>query len=263
MAIASTKPASSTVIGRIPYTNCIPYFHGFPEHAAWQWADLSPRQLGRQAGDGALMAGALPLADFLRLADTFERLGPLGIAVRARCGSVMLFSRKPARQLDGATVAVTEATSTSALLLRLILERHFHIAPKTYARGPATDDADAVLLIGDEALKFHAQDRRYPYETDLAFEWWLWQHLPFVFAVWAVRKDAAAADKQQLSRLLQHQLAMNTARLEELAKARAPSLGLPPEEVRRYLASFIYRLSEPEEEGITRFRSLVEEHRLL
>ena len=209
------------------------------------------------------MAGPMALADFLRLNETFERLGNLGIAVRGRCGSVLLFSRKPARQLDGEIIAVTEETSTTALLLRLILEQQFRIRPKQYVRGPATDDAEAVLLIGDEALKFRAANRRYPYETDLAFEWWLWQHLPFVFAVWAVRKDASAAGAQRLSRLLQHQLAVNTGHLEEVAKERASSLGLPPEEVQRYLASFIYRLSEPEERAITQFEALVHEHHLL
>ena len=265
--MAAAPPNSQrtkTLVARIPYTNCAPFFHGLAaEEEAWAWADLSPRQLGQEAKEGRLMAGPMALADFLRLNGAFERLGSLGIAVRGRCGSVLLFSRKPARQLDGEIIAVTEDTSTTALLLRLILEQQFRIKPKQYARGAATEDAEAVLLIGDEALKFRAVNRRYPYETDLAFEWWLWQHLPFVFAVWAVRKDAPAAEAQRLSRLLQHQLAVNTGRLDELAKERAPSLGLPPEEVQRYLASFIYRLSEPEERAITQFEALVHEHHLL
>lgn len=262
MGTVSAKPATAAVVGRIPYTNCIPFFHGLPEEG-WQWADMSPRELGQQAKEGSLMAGPLPLADFLRLKESFERLGPLGVAVRARCGSVMLFSRKPSRQLDGATITVTEATSTSALLLRLILEQHLRVTPKEYRRGVASEDADGVLLIGDEAMQFRATNRQFPYETDLAFEWWLWQHLPFVFAVWAVRKDVAASDKQHLSRLLQHQLAINHGRLGELAIMRAASLGLPPEEIQRYLESFIYRLSEPEEQGIAQFERLAHEHHLL
>ncbi len=275
MAIAPpNSQRTKSIIARIPYTNCAPFFHGLTSAEAparpadqgadgWEWADLSPRQLGQEAKEGRLVAGPMALADFFRLNDTFERLGSLGIAVRGRCGSALLFSRKPARQLDGEIIAVTEETSTTALLLRLILEQQFHIKPKQYVRGPATDDAEAMLLIGDEALKFRAVNRRYPYETDLAFEWWLWQHLPFVFAVWAVRKDASPAEAQRLSRLLQHQLAVHTARLEELAKERAPSLGLPPEEVQRYLTSFVYRLSEPEERAITQFEALVREHHLL
>ncbi|MBI3319389.1 MAG: menaquinone biosynthesis protein [Candidatus Omnitrophica bacterium] len=258
----SSVPLTNTAIGRVPYLNCAPFFHGLTVEESWAWVDLPPRQLGFEAEAGRIVAGPLALADFLRLQDRFERLGPLGIAVRGRCQSVLLFSRAPVRQLHDATISLTDDTSTTALLLRLILEQRYALPPSRYERGKP-DGADARLLIGDEALRFHAANQRYPYEMDLAFEWWLWQHLPMVFAVWAVRKDLPASDKQRLSRLLQQQVAVNTGRLEELAKERAPSVGLPPEEVQRYLASFIYRLSEPEERAITQFDAFVHERHLL
>ena len=211
---------------------------------------------------GAITAGPLPLADFLRLREQFDRLGNLGIAVRGRCGSVMLFSRRSVRELGGAVIGVTEQTSTSVVLLRLLLEQRYQLTPKAYVPG-APEEADAILVIGDDALRQRATDRRYPYELDLAFEWWLWQHLPAVFAVWAMRKDAPAADRQQLLRALQRQLAVNLPRLGELAAGRAPSLQLPPEAVQAYLQNFIYRLSEPEEQAIAQFERLAHEHGLL
>ena len=129
MGTTSAKPATKTTVARIPYTNCAPFFHGLAA-GGWEWVDVSPRQLGEDAKAGKLLAGPMALADFLRLNETFERLGSLGIAVRGRCGSVLLFSRKPARQLDGEIIAVTEETSTTALLLQLILEQQFRIKPK-------------------------------------------------------------------------------------------------------------------------------------
>ena len=260
---ASNVPATKTVVAHIPYLNCDPFFQGLALEGSWEWMDCSPRQLGLEAEAGRVTAGPMALVDFFRLQDSFERLGSLGIAVRGRCGSAMLCSSKPVRQLDGATIAVTEETSTTALLLRLILEIRFGLAPKQYMRGAATDDVDGVLLIGDEALKFRVTNRRFPYETDLAFEWWLWQHLPIVFAVWAIRKDCAPPDKQRLSRLLQQQLAHNLGRLDELASARAASLGVPAEELAQYLSHFIYRLSDPEERAIKQFEHLLHEHHLL
>lgn len=258
----SSVPLTNTAIGRVPYLNCAPFFHGLTVDESWAWIDLPPRQLGLEAEAGRIVAGPLALGDFLRLQDRFERLGPLGIAVRGRCQSVLLFSRTPIRQLHDATIFLTDETSTTALLLRLILEQRYAIAPSRYERDKP-EGADAQLLIGDEALRFHASNRRYPYETDLAFEWWLWQHLPMVFAVWAVRKDLPAADKQRLSRLLQQQLAVNLARLDAVAKERAESLGLPADVLTPYLANFIYRLSEPEERAIKQFEHLLHEHRLL
>ena len=257
----SLRRMSKTVVARVPYLNCAPFFYGLEADASREWMDVSPRQLGEEAQAGRIMAGPMALVDFLRLQGQFERLGNLGIAVRGRCGSALLFSRKPLRQLDDTTIAVTEETSTTALLLRLILEQRYELRLKGYQRG-GPDDAEAALLIGDEALKCHATNRRYPYEVDLVFEWWLWQHLPFVFAVWAVRKDCEAAEKQRLLRTFQKQLAMNLARLETLANERAATLGLPADELKRYLEAFTYRLSEPEERAMKQFDHLLHEHRL-
>ncbi|MBI3087717.1 MAG: menaquinone biosynthesis protein [Candidatus Omnitrophica bacterium] len=259
----SSELQAKTVIARVPYLNCLPFFEGFAGDESWEWMDVPPRRLGAEAEAGRVAAGPMALADFLRLQDRFERLGALGIAVRGRCGSTMLFSRKPLRQLDDAVIAVTEETSTTALLLRLILEVRYQIRPKAYQRG-GPDDAEAALLIGDEALRaHHAAVRRYPYEVDLAFEWWMWQHLPAVFAVWAVRKDLSAADKQRLSRQLQMQLAANRGRLEALAAGRSPSLGIPPEALKAYLERFVYRFGPQEEDAIARFGRLAHDHHLL
>lgn len=259
----SSEIQTKTVIARVPYLNCVPFFQGFAGDESWEWVDVPPRQLGVEAEAGRVAAGPMALADFLRLQDRFERLGVLGIAVRGRCPSALLLSRKPIRQLDDAVIAVTEETSTTALLLRLILEVRYEIRPKAYQRG-GPNDAEAALLIGDEALKAHyASVRRYPYEVDLAFEWWLWQHLPAVFAVWAVRKDVSAAEKQRLSRQLQMQLAANLGRLEALAAESAPSLGMAPGDVKAYLENFTYRFSAPEEEAIKRFDQFVYDHHLL
>ena len=258
MATRMLNTTTKTVMARVPYLNCAPFFHGWPAEEFWDWVDLPPRQLGMEADAGRIVAGPMSLVDFLRLQDRFERLGNMGIAVRGRSGSALLFARKSLRQLDEATIAVTEDTSTTALLLRLILEQRYKLSPASYQRGDS-DDADAALLIGDEALKARASARRYPYEVDLSFEWWLWQHLPFVFAVWAVRKDLAATEKERLSRLLHHQLAKNQGQLEAIAQARAAAMGMSADDVKNYLGNFVYRFSQPEEDAIKQFQSLLHE----
>jgi chorismate dehydratase len=258
------SPSASTttqLIARIPYLNCAPFFHGMKLAEGWDWCEANPRQLGQEAKAGKIFAGPLPLADFLRQQDQLERLGVFGVAMRGRCQSTMVFSKKPVRQLDGAVVAVTDESSTTALLWRLLAEQRYGIRP---AYRPGTDqEADAVLLIGDEALQFHAGNRRFPYEIDVSFEWWLWQHLPCVTAVWAVRKDADPADKQALSRELARALGLNSRRLNLLAAERAPALGRSAEDLTAYLEHFIYRFSQPEEDAIQRFSQLIHEHGLL
>lgn len=222
----------------------------------------TPREAGQRAAAGEISAALLPVADYLRLESSFERVGRFGIGVRGRAHSVLLFTKKPIRQLDGAVIAVTEETSTTALLLRLILEQRYELKPKAYRRGEA-GDADALLLIGDEALRFQAVNNQYPFEIDLAFEWWLWQHLPFVFAVWAVRSDAPADEKKWLETQLSRSLGVAQHQRGEIAKSYSAALGVNWEQLEAYLAGFIYRLGPLEEEGIALFRKLVNEHHLL
>ena len=221
-----------------------------------------PRELGERAAAGDVDAGLLPVADWFRLEDRFDRLGHFGIAVRGRVRSVLLFAMKPIRQLDGATIAITEETSTSARLLRLILEQRYELQPARYERG-ANSDVDARLLIGDEALRFQATNRQYPFETDLAFEWWLWQHLPFTFAVWAARKDLGVPEKRQLESNLARALGSNLGQLSAIAQEASAGLSVEPAELETYLSSFVYRLGASEEDGMRRFRELLHEHSLL
>ncbi len=277
----STTPSTSTttLIARVPYLNSAPFFRGLSLGARVELTDCVPRVLGARAAAGEVAAGPLPLVDFLRLKETFERLGRFGIAVRGRAHSVLLFSRKPIRQLDGSTIAVTDQTSSTLSLLRLLLESRYKVIPAAYERrqhpeqhaqeAPApqerrsVSEADALLLIGDEALRFKRANTQYPFEIDLAFEWWLWQHQPFVFAVWAVRKDVASSEKKQIEAALGRALALNLGQLETIAQEASAPMGIPAAELHTYLSNFVYRLGQTEEEAIQRFERLLNEHHLL
>jgi len=253
---------TSTSLARVPYLNSVPFFRGLPLQERWTFTDGVPRALGALAASGTIAAGLLPLADYFRLQDQFERLGHFGVAVRGRARSAMLFARKPLRQLDGAVIAVTEESSTTARLLRLLLEQRYHVTPASYQPGRHAE-ADALLLIGDEAIRFQQTNTQYPYEIDVAFEWWLWQHLPCVFAVWAVRKDVSPQEKKSLELSVAKSLAMNLAQLEAIAQETSPQFGLPAQEIITYLSGFIYRFGSSEEEAIARFQVLLHEHHLL
>lgn len=260
----STIPSTSTTarVAKVPFLNSAPYFHGFAPGNRWELSEGSPRACALLAASGELTAALLPLIEYFRLEDTFERVGPFGIAVRGRAQSASLFSLKPIRQLDGAVISVTEESSTTAILLRLILEQKHHVAPPTYVRGDP-EGAEAHLAIGDEALQLAHANTRWPFEVDMGFEWWLWQHQPFVFAVWAVRRDTDAVTKRELETSVARSLGQNQKRLGEIAQEAAPRLNIPAPKLEAYLKNFVYRLSAPEEAGIRTFRQLVDEHKLL
>ena len=82
-----------------------------------------------------------------------------------------------------------EGSRTSAALAQILLRKRYGVTPDV---RPLPIDAraedvttDAVLLIGDRAMRACLPGFRYAY--DLGQEWSDWTGLPFVYAVWAVR----------------------------------------------------------------------------
>ena len=90
--------------------------------------------------------------------------------------------------------------------------------------GLAFDQAGA-LLIADQALVAPAHGLRV---YDLASEWHAMTGLPFVFALWAVREDAAGDLSPEDVERFQRPLSLGADELRALAEREAPRLGLAP-----------------------------------
>jgi chorismate dehydratase len=240
-------------VGRISYLNVEPFFHAFP----WPLAEaLPPRALGEAVATGRVDAGPLALADCLRL-ESLVSLLPFGIATRERAQSVFLFSSRPMGELGGARIGVTGETATSVRLLRILLALRDEVGPVTLVG--LDDPADAVLLIGDAALR--ARYGRWPHRLcfDLGEEWTAWTGLPCVFAAWAVRRDVGPGGRSALVEALDQALETGLGDLAAIARARpdVQAWGLAEADVIAYLRGFLYRLGPDEEKGIAEFRRLL------
>jgi chorismate dehydratase len=270
----STQRAGATalaVLARIPFLNSAPFYARWDE-APGTTVDLPPRALGEEARAGRADAGLMAAADWFTLEPEFERVGPFGISCRADVRSVLLFSRRPIEELGGATVDLTEHSMTSVALSRILLAVRHGLTGLSYRRRAVESGevptGDAWLLIGDAALRALEQRRRaiaagaadVPHVTDLGRAWFDWTGLPFVYAVWAVRRSLPAGEKARLAAFLERSLAAGEADLPALA-ARHVGQGLGDAGVlAAYLAAFRYRLGPAEEEGLARFRALWKEH---
>jgi chorismate dehydratase len=230
-------------LGQIPYLNCEPFF-AFLD--GFTLTPLAPRALGRAVADGLLDGGPLSLVDYLRLADRLAPL-PFGIATRGAAQSVFLFSPRPPDGLDGAVISVTDETSTSVEILRVLLDQRYRVRPRAWV-GPG-EAADAVLLIGDRALRTLKSRHGWAHVTDLGVEWVAWTGLPCVFARWGVRAAVPEAERRALSRALDEALTRGLAALPAIA-ARRGDTGLRPAEVEEYLRGFVYRIGPEEERAI-------------
>jgi chorismate dehydratase len=173
----------------------------------------------------------------------------------------MLFSNHGWAGLDGKRIGITDDTATSVRLLQVLLEKKYNVKA-TFERLHAgiNDHAgyDAVLLIGDEALrrnKFGLSGFEIVY--DLAKEWYDWKKMPFVFAVWAVGAGLAAATKTELGTLIERSLSSAEGAFGEIGALHGRQIGLAGADVEQYLEGFNFRLGDREREAMKEFRKLV------
>ncbi len=236
-------------IGQIPYLNCEPYFTHLDDV---ELIPLTPRALGHAMAEGTLDAAPLSLMDALRLEDRLAPL-PFGIASAGPVKSVLLFSDRAPAELDGAVISVTDETATSVELLRVLLALRHEVRPRAWV-GPR-EAADAVLLIGDAAIRESKTGRRWKHVLDIAGDWHEWTGLPCVFARWSIRAALPAATHAGFAQALGAALGKGMASLTSIAARRADT-GFDRAEVAAYLRNFIYRFGPDEDRAIAHFRRL-------
>jgi len=218
-----------------------------------------PRVLGEMAARGIPTCGVMAVADVFRLRDRYESLGDLGISCEGPAHSVLLFTRREIARLDRCRVGLTNESSTSVRLVRLILERKYGAERIAFGRGDQPDD-EARLLIGDAALRAAGEGLDgFPFVYDLGEEWYGWQGLPFVFARWVVSKEVPEGERRRILESLESSLDGWLDRLPEIAARRGPEFDLDEDGIREYLETFRYRLGPLEAMGERTFESLLSE----
>jgi chorismate dehydratase len=241
-------------VGAVNFLNTKPLIHTIAALApgAELTLDLPSRLADRLAG-GELDVALIPVIEYFRV-DGYKVVPDIAIASRGPVLSVTLFSKVPWPEIR--SVALDDGSRTSAALARILLGQRYGVRPELTPL-PIDADAehtgtDAVLLIGDRAMKSCLPGFRYAY--DLGEEWHLWTGLPFVYAVWAVRPGA---DIHGVDHALQQCKQSGLAHVGLIAHAESRRLGLDAGFCRRYLETLIrFDLGPRELAGLQRFYEL-------
>ena len=252
---------ADNVVGKIPYLNSSPFYFNFETHL-FKTLPISPRRMGVLQEKEQLAAGPFSLMDYFRQEDRLELLSWC-IATRDQVKSVMLFSNHGWRDLEGKLIGVTDETATSVRLLQVLLEKKNGVKALFERLHAGVNDYspyDAVLLIGDEALRRNKSGLRgFELVFDLAKEWYDWKKMPFVFAVWVVKKSLGTEKKEELRSLIEHSLTLSSDQFGEIGELHGKEIGLSRTEVEEYLGGFSYQLGDRERTAMQEFRKLVEE----
>lgn len=271
------------VVGEIAYANVLPIFDAW-RAAAGVGPDGVPSGVRIVRGDPAtlneaLRRGEIDLApcssiEYARDADAYRLLEDLSIAADGPVESVLVFTRRPLEALGAdarlVRVALSPASATSNVLLRLLLAER-GIAATFAVNGSAglAAEADASLVIGDDALAATAGDpasARFPHVYDLGRLWRDLTGLPFVFALFIVRAEAVAEMPEAVARVaegLRAARATAPGRRAALAAREAGRAGLSPARLAAYWETIRYDLGPREQAGLEAYFRLAARHGLL
>jgi chorismate dehydratase len=250
-------------LGRIPWINCYPVYGAVDRGLVSMPADLvtgTASELNDLLAAGALQVSVVSAVEYARNAAAYHLLPDLAITCDGPVHSVALFSKRPVEELTGSTVLLSASSRTSVLLLEVLCRHRWKIRPQfAGARAEAPDLAslaglphEAVLVIGDAALHLSARSA-YPVRVDLGSEWKAWTGLPFVFAVWAARREASSSAVRAVHQRLLESRDWGLANLDLLARAAAHNTGVSEAVCRAYLGDLDYALSYRHLAGLTDF----------
>jgi chorismate dehydratase len=237
-------------LGVVAYLNAAPLIHGIDSDARFEIVRDVPSRVADALHAGRVDLGVIPSIEYA--AGDYAIVPQVAITSQGPVRSVCLFHRGPLSEVR--RVALDSSSRTSAVLLRILLNDRLGRDPEYVVMPPSLPDmlatAHAALLIGDRALYFEGEEKR----MDLGQEWTERTGLPFVWAFWAGRPEAASPS--DVARL-QASLAAGRNALREIASsyngAGAPGGGRAALNEQYLRTNMAYRLDEAESAGLKEF----------
>ncbi|MGP3927663.1 menaquinone biosynthetic enzyme MqnA/MqnD family protein [Streptomyces sp. 8N616] len=247
------------------FLNCLPLYWGLARTGTLLDLELSkdtPEKLSEQLVRGELDIAPITLVEFLRNADDLVAFPDLAVGCDGPVMSCVIVSQVPLDQLHHARVALGSTSRTSVRLAQLLLAEQYGIEPEYYTCPPDLGvmmlEAQAAVLIGDAALRasLHDAPRLGLQVHDLGQMWKDWTGLPFVFAVWATRRDYLAREPLIVRKVHEAFLASRDLSLQEVGKVAEQAArweAFDAALLERYFTTLDFRFGPDQLAGVAEF----------
>ncbi|MCH9655685.1 MAG: menaquinone biosynthesis protein [Planctomycetes bacterium] len=241
-------------VGAVSYLNSKPLIEDLEDLA--ENAELMldyPSLLADDLAEGRIDVGLIPSIEVIRNSD-YEIISNACVATQGPVLSVKMYSYVPLGKIK--RLALDMGSRTSATLVQIMLAEQYGVFPEVEPlpmdQSIKATTADAILLIGDRAI--HTPDTKFAATWDLGEEWLRWTGLPFVFAMWAVRKNQETGS---LASALCQARDRGVTQLDEIARREAPKLGIEVSVAQSYLKKNLsFHLGPAECCGLQLFQEL-------
>lgn len=241
------KRTDEFIFAGAPYSNSAPLVDKLMEvDSRVRVINDHPANLVSDLKAGRADVALIPVAHLFAHSE-LTRVEGLGVAADGLVQSVLLKCNVPIEQVN--VVRRDPASATSNALSELLLKKHFN-RDVQMVDGRDVEHPDAEVVIGDRAL---CADPAPAGDIDLARAWKEMTGLPFVFAVWAVRRDFP--EIEVVTDIAHRAYASGAAVLEQIAARYARQLGGAQSFWLDYLDNTIhYLLTDRDLEGLALFR---------
>jgi chorismate dehydratase len=237
-------------VGSVGYLNAVPLTRGIEDEVLL----TTPARLAEMLRRDELDAALVSIVEVL-FTERYDILDGVAIASLGEVRSVVLAHRGPLE--EARVIHCDPASLTSVQLLKVLLgERGLTPEFRPLASYEGGSMPDYSLLIGDRALDFVLGPHEHEI-LDLGAAWFELTQLPFVYAVWALRRGV---DTSELRRQLREAHAFGQETLDTIIRTR-------PEYTLDFRKDYLgwhmhYHLGADEKRGVARFVELLRKHRL-
>jgi chorismate dehydratase len=172
-------------LGHIIYSNC------FPPHAGivtgkvafpFKLVDGIPTELNHLLYEGAIDVSPSSSIEYAMNPGRYLLLPDLSITSKKKVMSILFESKVPIGELDDRVVALTTASATSVVLLRILLEVRYGVnrSISCMSRALRTPQTAQTRRSPSEIWRFEGVGLELSHRYDLAELWHEWTGLPFV-----------------------------------------------------------------------------------
>lgn len=251
---------TKTVIGKISYTNAWPLFYYVDPQSLRTPATMVaevPSILNEGMKTGDIHIGALSSFAYAEAADKLQLLPELSVSADGPVKSILLFSREPLESFKNGTIALTNTSATSVNLLRILMQKALGGAPEYKTMEPDLElmmqNADAALLIGDNAIRASWYNQGKYHVTDLGAWWKEWTGHSMTFAVWAVNRNAAENNPEAMAEIacmFQDSKRQSLRNLSPIIREAISRIGGTESYWQGYFNNLCYDFNERQQEGL-------------
>jgi chorismate dehydratase len=254
-------------VGHIQYINTYPLFYTILKERETLPFDLvsdTPARLNEMMREGNLDVSLISSFEYAATPERYLIYRDYCLASTGYLNSVLLVSKREIEELQGATIGLSDSSATSTNLIKILL-KEFYGLTTTFNTISYQEDFeasltknDAILIIGDEALKFVDNGKYRVY--DVSHLWTEKTGCPVVFAIIAINIQSSKMHKKELEllfeKLKESQLIFKERPEEiiEFAKSHSPlSINFL-----NYFSNLTYTFTDEFKEGLRYYYGMLE-----